>query len=105
MNQKRVTDGSVVTYSAGVQKTLRAWIEKHARGKVYDVDYDGGFSTDSGNAYDVGIVAGYKVNVAGDWLHTVIEPTVRDTIAVLRTLTECHDCDECRAAWARKEAR
>jgi hypothetical protein len=97
------TTAPPVTYSGGVPKTLRRFIDTHCAGTVYDVDFGGGFTTESGNAYDVGIVAGWKVDVAGDWMHTIMEPTVRDVIAILKTLTECHDCDECRAAWAQRE--
>jgi hypothetical protein len=87
-----------VTYEGRVPKTLRDWIEKHAADKVYDVDHGGGFCTDSGMAYDVGIRNGWRVTYP-DRMHTVIEPTVRDVIASLRTLEPC-DCEQCRIGLA-----
>jgi len=89
------------TYTGNVPKTLRDWIAKHCADKVYDVDYGGGYATDSGNAYDVGIVPGWCLGAAYDRSHTLIEPTVRDVIARLKTLQPCHDDDECRQAWAK----
>jgi uncharacterized protein (DUF4415 family) len=82
-----------ITFS-NVPKTLKTWIEKHAADAVYDVDFGGGFSTESGNAYDVGIRNGWRVNVSGDWMHTIIEPTIKDVIDILKTLERC-SCKDC----------
>lgn len=87
-------------YEGRIPKTLRDYIEKHCADKVVEVEHGGGYTTESGTAYDVLLVPGWSVGPAYDWSHTIIEPTVRDVIAQLRTLQPCHDDDECKAAWA-----
>ena len=84
-----------VRFEGRVPATLRNWIAKHAADKVYKVHHGGGFTTDSGIAYDVGINNGWCVTYP-DRNHTVIEPTVRDVIDCLKTLERC-DCDQCQA--------
>jgi len=89
-------------YEGNVPKTLRDWIEKHAAEQVYEVSAGGGFAFENrgGFGYDVGIRPGWRVNYNGDPMHTVIEPTVKDVIAALKTLERCEDDAECREAWA-----
>lgn len=92
---------ATVRYEGQVPTTLRRWIDKHAAHQVYEVSASDGFAFDTRNGfgYDVGIRPGWCIHYYGDWGHTCIEPTVKDVIAVLKTLRRCEDDQECRAAW------
>ena len=92
---------ATVRYEGQVPTTLRRWIDKHAAEQVYEVSASYGFTFDTRNGfgYDVGIRPGWCIHYYGDWGHTCIEPTVKDVIAVLKTLRRCEDDEECRAAW------
>lgn len=76
---------------SSVPKTIRRWMDKHP-GVIADIDRDGGFTTKSGNAWDVLLSPGWS---AQDCEHVIIEETVRDVIDKLSTVREC-ECRECR---------
>lgn len=74
-----------------IPKTLRRWLDRNSE-KVAAVSHGGGYCTDSGDAYDVLMEPGWRVQ---DGMHTIIEATVSDTLAKLRTAEPC-DCADCR---------
>lgn len=80
-----------VRYCKVAPASLKRWIDAHPE-KVEEFDCGGGYSTDSGFAYDILLRAGWRKD--DDYVHTLIEPTVRDMLAQLRSVSVC-DCDEC----------
>ena len=98
-----MTQAHTVKYARRVPVTLRRWIETHAADKVSEVMAEGGFDFGDrgGFGYDVSIRSGWCVGYDNEASHYCIEPTVKDVIALLKTLRHCVDCDddECRAAW------
>ena len=81
-----------VRYESRIPQSLKAWIERNKE-KVFAVDYASGFNTDSGWAYDILLRNGWSVQ--GEALHTIIEPTIKDTLAKLRGVERC-DCEQCQ---------
>ena len=51
-----------------------------------------GYATDSGFAYDILLRRGWRMS--DDWVHILIEPTVKDMLRQLRSVTAC-DCRDC----------
>lgn len=98
-----MSDVATVKYEGRVPKTLRAFCDRHSDA-IAEVDYSGGFSFENrdGMGYDVLLRPGYCVTFYGDTMHTIVEPTVANVIAVLRTIEACHEDAECRAAWGDK---
>lgn len=95
------TQKPTVKYCKPAPATLRRWIEANPE-KVYEFDSGGGYSTDSnsGFAYDILLRAGWRM--CDDHVHTLIEPTVKDMLAQLRSVVPC-DCDECKQMIAEKQ--
>lgn len=81
-----------VKYCKPAPATLRRWLDKNAD-KVVEFDCGGGYSTDSGFAYDILLRAGWRMS--DDYVHTLIEPTVAAMLAQLRDVSPC-DCDSCK---------
>lgn len=77
---------------AGAPKTLRAYCEAHVD-QISEVDFGSGYATDTGFAYDILLAPGWRAY--GDFVHTVIEPTVARTLTCLRSIEPC-DCEDCR---------
>lgn len=75
--------------SGNIGKTLRAYCDKHAD-QLLDVTADGGYS--DGFAYDILLARGWCTDEMG--LHTIIEYTVKDTLAKLREIRPC-ECSDC----------
>jgi hypothetical protein len=84
-----------VKYCKPAPASLRRWIDAHPE-KVHEFDCGGGYSTDDGVgfAYDILLRAGWRRG--DDYVHTLIETTVKDMLVQLRNVTPC-DCDECKA--------
>ena len=78
-------------HNAFPKGSVRNWCEKHPD-RVRDADYGGGYSTDSGKAYDILLERGWSTSEQG--LHTIIEGTAKEALAELRGIEpcECHDC-------------
>ena len=94
----------LVHYCKPAPATLKRWLDVNAD-KVKEFDAGGGYSTDSGFAYDVLLRAGWRRG--DDWVHTLIEPTVKDMLSQLRAVVRC-ECDECKrlvAETASKQSR
>lgn len=83
-----------VKYCKPAPATLRRWLDAHSE-KVREFDCGGGYSTDSdsGFAYDILLREGWRRG--DDYVHTLIEPTVKTMLAQLRAVVPC-DCDECK---------
>lgn len=83
-----------VKYCKPAPATLRRWIDANPD-KVYEFDSGGGYSTsnETGFAYDILLRAGWRMS--DDYVHTLIESTVKDMLAQLRSVVPC-DCDECK---------
>lgn len=79
-------------YCKPAPATLRRWIDAHPL-IVAEFDCGDGYSTDSGFAYDILLRAGWSM--CDDYVHTLIEPTVKDMLRQLRAVRPC-DCDECK---------
>ena len=97
------TNTATVRYRGRVPATLRRWIDTHAAEQVYEVTADTGhdFGDRGEFGYDAGIRPGWCLDYYADGAHFCVEHTVRDMIAVLKTLRRCvGDCgySECRAA-------
>ena len=82
-----------VRYEGPVPQSLRKWCDQHAD-KVYEVHAGGGYCTDSGFAYDVALRNGWRDG--GDFVHSIIEGNVRDTLDKLRSVVPC-ECKTCKA--------
>jgi hypothetical protein len=84
----------VVQYTGSVPASLRKYCDAHAH-QIVEVDAGGGYTTDrpDGFAYDVLLRAGWAM--CDDAVHTIIEPTVKATLAQLRAIKPC-DCDSCK---------
>ena len=76
-------------------KKLAAFIKKNSH-IVADVDYDGGFMTPTGKAYDVLLADGWGHTGLCDHMHTIIEPNANTVIEFLKTAERCKDvgCNE-----------
>lgn len=75
--------------SGRIPKTLRTYCEKHQH-QIHDVDCGDGYS--DGFAYDILLARGWCCDDIG--LHTIIEPTVKATLAKLRAIEKC-ECKDC----------
>ena len=80
-----------VKYCAEPPATLRSWCDAHAH-QVEEFDSGEGYATDSGFAKDIMLRRGWRMS--DDWVHIVIEPTVKDMLRQLRAIMAC-DCREC----------
>jgi hypothetical protein len=83
-----------VKYCKPAPKTLRAWIDANPE-KVAEFDCGGGycFGDGRGFGYDILLAPGWRM--CDDTVHTLIEPTVKQMLAQLRSVVPC-DCDECK---------
>jgi len=72
-------------------KVLLKWCKKNEE-KVYEIHHGRGYSTESGDAYDILLNRGWCWEEDG--CHTIIEETASDTLKALRDVKECkcHDC-------------
>lgn len=91
-----------VKYCHPAPVSLRRWIDAHPD-KVQEFDCGGGYSTDTpdGFAYDILLRAGWRKG--DDFVHTLIEPTVKGMLTELKAVVEC-DCDECRELIAKAQS-
>jgi hypothetical protein len=71
-------------------KRLAAFIRKNPD-IVEDIDYEGGFMTATGYAYDVLLAEGWGHTGLCDHMHTIIEPRATDVIDYLKTAERCAD--------------
>jgi hypothetical protein len=74
-------------------KALAKWIAENP-GIVLDIDYEDGFITESGFAYDVLLCPG-KTRGDDYAFHTIIEPRAADVLAILKGVENCH-CASCQ---------
>ena len=81
-----------VRYEGPVPQSLRKWCDQHAD-KVYEVHAGGGYCTDSGFAYDIALRNGWRDG--GDYVHSIIEPNVKEALSKLRGVVPC-DCRACK---------
>lgn len=93
-----MTTNFAVRYCKPAPATLKRWLDAHAD-KVDEFDCGGGYGTESGFAYDILLRAGWRMG--DDFVHTLIESTVRDMLDRLKAVVPC-DCDECKAMLASK---
>ena len=73
--------------------TLRVWCDAHAD-RVREVEVGFGYCSDreDGKAYDILLRPGWRMR--DDFVHTIIEPTVRRALDQLRNIARC-ECEEC----------
>jgi hypothetical protein len=90
-----------VKFSSPAPKTLKAWIDKHPD-RVAEFDCGRGYSFGGDNdfGYDILLAPGWRMY--DDYVHTLIEHTVADTLKQLRSIVRC-DCAECREMLAKQE--
>lgn len=77
-------------------KTVRAAVEAR-REAVAEVDYESGFDTRNGKAYDILLKPGWIGDMYGDRLHTAICYTAAEAVMFIRGAGPC-DCDDCKRA-------
>ena len=82
-----------VKYEGPIPKSLKNFCDLNSD-KIQEVSAGGGYCTDRGGfAYDVLLRNGWRYG--GDYVHTIIEPTVKETIEKLQWVVPC-ECSECR---------
>lgn len=82
-----------IRYEEGaIPKSLRAVLDKKFVRQVMAISHGGGYSTTSGNAYDVLLRPGWSVEGCE---HLIIEPSIADVLDKLRTVGPC-DCAQCQ---------
>ncbi|MDN8617162.1 hypothetical protein [Variovorax ginsengisoli] len=72
-----------VRYCTDPPATLRRWCDAHAH-QIEEFDSGDGYATDSGFAYDIMLRRGWPMS--DDWVHILIEPTVKDMLRQLRSI-------------------
>jgi hypothetical protein len=80
-----------VRYCAEPPATLRRWCDAHAH-QIQEFDSGEGYATVRGFSYDILLRPGWRMG--DDWVHILIEPTVKDVLRQLRSIGVC-DCRDC----------
>jgi len=90
MNSPRTAQHWTVRYTGETPTaTLRDWCDAHAD-RVQEVEVGYGYS--EGKAYGILLRPGWRMG--DDFVHTIIEHTVRKTLDQLRNVSRCN-CEEC----------